>query len=196
MDLKILKALENTESLKTNSQMYFFHSLLQHTENFDSNEWLQFQMEVLRVISSIKNQKALHSQSCSTQQQSQSMPYESQPQTFPPPLQQSFTTPIPSHYLQPSYFPLYNQPSIPLSSTQNPLPTSISEPMQNRPTVTTLTSHTSQLPHFPRYDPPSKVLPVSPSQPTKHKVKKITPAEHYENFAKYVHEEDICQARL
>ncbi|CAL1272148.1 unnamed protein product [Larinioides sclopetarius] len=51
IDLKILNALEKSAPEKPNSQMSFFHSLLRHTENFDNDEWLQFQVEVLRVIS-------------------------------------------------------------------------------------------------------------------------------------------------
>lgn len=38
VDLKILKPLDKTQPEKPNSQMVFYHSLLQHTENFNSNE--------------------------------------------------------------------------------------------------------------------------------------------------------------
>ncbi|PNF40026.1 hypothetical protein B7P43_G12939, partial [Cryptotermes secundus] len=57
VDLQIVKALDKTEPEILNPQMSFYHSLLPHTENFNSDEWLQFQMEVVRVISNIKNQK-------------------------------------------------------------------------------------------------------------------------------------------
>lgn len=74
-----------------------WHNL--NTEKFNNNEWLQqFQVEVLRVISSIKNQKvgALHCQGYYTpstsqfQQHNQSTSYHFQQQSFPRPSQQPF----------------------------------------------------------------------------------------------------------
>ncbi|XP_055936913.1 uncharacterized protein LOC129966504 [Argiope bruennichi] len=91
-----LKALEKTAPEKLNAQMSFFHSLLSHTENFNSDEWLQFQIEVLQIISNIKNQKAAvpyyTAQSNEFQQQYQPAIYHLQPHSFSQPFQQPFTT--------------------------------------------------------------------------------------------------------
>ncbi|GBO45848.1 hypothetical protein AVEN_136078-1 [Araneus ventricosus] len=144
-------------------------------------------MEILRVISNIKNQKAAapHYEGNITQftfqfqQQSQPTPYHPQPQIFPQPLQQYFTTPLTSHHSQPPHLP----PSIPLVATPNAMPIPPYQPRQNRPTFTTQSSYLSSPLLLPHHDP-------SPSPSTKNKMKGTTAAEHYEHFAKYVAEAD------
>ncbi|GBN50383.1 hypothetical protein AVEN_124461-1 [Araneus ventricosus] len=111
-------------------------------------------MEVLRVISNIKNQKAAapHYEGNITQftslfqQQTQPTPYHPQRQTFPQPLQQSFTTPSTSHHSQPPHLP----PSSPLVATPNAMPIPPYQARQNRPTFKTQSSYLSTpllLPH-------------------------------------------------
>ncbi|CAH1977613.1 unnamed protein product [Acanthoscelides obtectus] len=191
VDLKILNALENKEPENPNSQMSFFQSLLLHTETFDSDQWLQFQMEVLQVISNIKNQKYAALQGYTTQrapqfqQQSQSMPYHYQPQTFPQSPQQCFTTPKnnSSNSRQP-HFQLNDPPSLPSVSSQHALPTQPLQPRQNHPPLTTSYSYPQQPPPFdpkstsslsqndlstPRYQPRQKnhktFITLIPSRP-------------------------------
>ncbi|CAH1988996.1 unnamed protein product [Acanthoscelides obtectus] len=171
--------------------MSFFQSLLLHTETFDSDQWLQFQMEVLQVISNIKNQKYAALQGYTTQrapqfqQQSQSMPYHYQPQTFPQSPQQCFTTPKnnSSNSRQP-HFQLNDPPSLPSVSSQHALPTQPLQPRQNHPPLTTSYSYPQQPPPFdpkstsslsqndlstPRYQPRQKnhktFITLIPSRP-------------------------------
>ncbi|GBM97307.1 hypothetical protein AVEN_27073-1 [Araneus ventricosus] len=144
-------------------------------------------MEVFRVISNIKNQKAetphyegnITQFTSQFQQQSQPTPYHPQPQTFPQPLQQSSTTPSTSYHSQPPHRP----PSIPLVATLNAMPIPPYQPRQNRTTFTTQSSYLSTPSLLPHQDP-------SPSLSTKKKMKETTAAEHYEHFAKYIAEED------
>lgn len=54
IDLKIVKALK-TPKEKPNSSMLFFESLLPMIENFNRDEYIQLQIGVLNVISTIVN---------------------------------------------------------------------------------------------------------------------------------------------
>ncbi|PNF13603.1 hypothetical protein B7P43_G17873 [Cryptotermes secundus] len=54
VELRILKALEGD---KPCSKMAFLQSLMPHLQKFDNEEFLQFQMEVLKVIGNINEKK-------------------------------------------------------------------------------------------------------------------------------------------
>ncbi|KAJ8945469.1 hypothetical protein NQ314_009221, partial [Rhamnusium bicolor] len=54
IELRIMKALE---SEKPDNKMAFFNSLLPHLDTFDNNNFLQFQMGVLQLISNINEKK-------------------------------------------------------------------------------------------------------------------------------------------
>lgn len=133
-------------------------------------------MEVLQVISNIKKQKSAAlqgytSQSASQfQQHNQSMPYNSQPQTFPQPPQQCFTTPMNnSSYSHRPHFQPYDPPSLLSVYSQHTLPTQPLQPRQNHPTFTTTYSNPPQPPPFNPTTTPllsSQNDPsTSPSQP-------------------------------
>lgn len=169
VDLKNLSVLDKEEP--PNPQMSFYNSLLPHTENFNSNEWLQFQIEVLRVISNIKNQNH-RNQEYSTQLHQHIQPthcgQQEQPQTFPQQLQQTFTL-IPNHS-HPSEFPTFNPPPTPSVSVQNAQPTPTRIPNQNHPAFSIMVSYPPL--QSPRRDPP-------PSLVMTEKIKQTTAAEHF-----------------
>ncbi|GFR31553.1 uncharacterized protein TNCT_232991 [Trichonephila clavata] len=171
VNLKILK--DKTEFEVPSPQMSFYHSLLPHTKDFSSNDWLQFQMEVLRVISNIKNQKyaAAPYQGYNTQSYMQlqhSTPYHPQTQTYSQPLHHPF--PMVPHY------PLSHHPPFDLPSAapvlQNVLPTPPSQPCHNSSAFTTLASCSSQPSLLPHHDSSMSLL-------IKEKVKKPAEKEHF-----------------
>ncbi|GFS84124.1 uncharacterized protein TNCV_2365101 [Trichonephila clavipes] len=179
VNFKILK--DKTEFEVPSPQMSFYHSLLPHTKDFSSNDWLQFQMEVLRVISNIKNQKYAtpHYQGYNSQsyfQLQHPTPYHPQTQTYSQPLHHPF--PMVPHYTL-SHLPPFDLPSAaPVS--QNVLPTPPSQPCQNPSAFTTLPSCSSQSSLLPHHDSSLSLL-------IKEKVKKPAETEH---FAEHTGEED------
>ena len=54
VDLKISEPV-NKEPAAKNDKWAFFESLLRHVDKLDNNQWLQCQIEILQVISKIKN---------------------------------------------------------------------------------------------------------------------------------------------
>lgn len=70
IDLKIIKALEKEQPVKTtNPKMSFFESLLPHLDNVTDDQWLQCQMDILKVISKIKHDShSSHKNNCISNQ--------------------------------------------------------------------------------------------------------------------------------
>lgn len=89
VDLKILQALQEKEPEKKNDKLPFFESLLPHVDKFDDNQWLQCQMEMLQVISKIKN-----AYPCIPQTHNVNNHSTSQIQQFNQPSKLKFTQPV------------------------------------------------------------------------------------------------------
>lgn len=113
IELRMLKALEPE---KPNSHMSFFQGVIPHLNKFDDSEVLEFQIGVLRVISTINEKKRTS--------QPSTFPYH--PQRYSVPQPPSFPNPQPSCS---SYFNLSSTYQSPFSqqlqsfdSQNNPIP--------------------------------------------------------------------------